>query len=221
MRRARRAQGAGGTSAGRRDRRKPIETTKSAESGAALSYAAPWVTRRPTRTSRTVGMSRTARSNASSSPWRSPAERLAFGFIKTRCHTMSSTLWLSGTGDREGRYRAVRWVVCRARLGLLFRDGRLVREELLLGFALHGRSERPAGFSRGRHGSGRALCGCDRFLNRSRGSRCSPPGLQSRPRFSSGGFGARCAACASTGDSHSRPRANHFITTSVFFRFNW
>ena len=46
-------------------------------------------------------------------------------------------------------------------------------------------------------------------------------GRKGRDFFSRRGFGARCAACASSGDSHSRPRANHFITTSVFFRFNW
>src|SRR5439155_7469645 len=105
--------------------------------------------------------------------------------------------------------------------GVLFQGGRLLREAPLLGFALHGRDgEPPSSLSRGRQGSP-ALLDCDRFLKRSRGSRCAPPGLQSRPRFSSGGFGARCAACASPGGSPRRPRANHFTTTSTLFRFNW
>ena len=97
--------------------------------------------------------------------------------------------------------------------------GRALRGGPFGGLPLHGRETgRPLGFARSRHESGLGLCGCELFLNRSRGSRWSPPGLQSRPRFSSGGFGARCAACAASGDSQSRPRANHFITTSAFVR---
>jgi hypothetical protein len=106
-----------------------------------------------------------------------------------------------------------------AALGGLGPHGRGLRGAPAGALLSHGRGEgRPPGLSPSRRGSVSPPRDCDRFLNRSRGSRWSPPGLQSRPRFSSGGFGARCAACASAGDSHSRPRANHFMTTSAFFR---
>src|SRR5207249_9511204 len=58
------------------------------------------------------------------------------------------------------------------------------------------------------------------FLNRARGSACAPPGRHSLPRVSPILLGARCAACASSGVSHSRPRANHLKTTSLFVRRN-
>jgi len=48
-----------------------------------------------------------------------------------------------------------------------------------------------------------------------------PPGRQSPPRFSLVAAGRCCASRSASGESHSRPRANHFITTSEFVRRSW
>jgi hypothetical protein len=64
------------------------------------------------------------------------------------------------------------------------------------------------------------------FLNFSRGSLCSPPGRQSwaRRSFSTASRAAvsssERARHASSGDSHTRPRANHFIDAAGFFACN-
>jgi hypothetical protein len=119
--------------------------------------------------------------------------------------------------------------------GLL--DGRSERG-VPAGGLLHGRSPRgapPAGLSRhGRDSAGgpsfsrsrrtdaslpdHAFGGRFFFLKRSRGSLCAPPGRQSPPRFSAPTGGRFCASRSASGESHSRPRANHFMTTSEFVR---
>ena len=72
--------------------------TKSAL-GAADWSAAPCITRCPTRTPRTAGISRIARSNAATSAARSLADRSGRGFISTTCDTI--------TDSRGVRRRAV------------------------------------------------------------------------------------------------------------------
>ena len=225
---------------------------------------APCVMRRPTRTSRTVGMSRTARLNASTSAARSSASRsvlrlhqdempdhggllgfLAFAFRRDgisggRRLRRRGFLFGAASGcvvapvDRAARAFAGRpdlaaqTTCARQRPCLEARTASGIRcsfrgaRNLWDGVDPSARRRRrPLAVRLGARRMGAVRIGFDRFLKRSRGSRCAPPGRQSRPRFSSGGFGARCAACASAGDSQSRPRANHFITTSVFFRRSW
>ncbi|PYQ83149.1 MAG: hypothetical protein DMF99_03775 [Acidobacteria bacterium] len=58
-------------------------------------------------------------------------------------------------------------------------------------------------------------------MKRSRGSWCAPPGRQSAERFSRGGAGRRLASRAASGESHSVPPENHFITMFGFVRFSW
>jgi hypothetical protein len=63
-------------------------------------------------------------------------------------------------------------------------------------------------------------------LKRSRGSLCSPPGRQSRGRRSPAGPAAgrrraNASARSWSCDSHSRPRANHFITASGWRDCSW
>jgi hypothetical protein len=50
---------------------------------------------------------------------------------------------------------------------------------------------------------------------------CVPPGRQSRARRSAGFGRFLFAHCACSGESHSLPRANHFISAFGFVRFNW
>src|SRR6266508_1878789 len=95
------------------------------------------------------------------------------------------------------------------------------------GLFCHGRSFRggPAGlFCHGRSfrgGPAGLFChGRDFFLKRSRGSWCAPPGRQSAPRFSRGASGLRRALRAASGESHSWPPENHFMTTFAFFRLS-
>src|SRR6185436_1678533 len=74
-----------------------------------------------------------------------------------------------------------------------------------------------------------ARSGLFRFLNRSRGSLCAPPGRQSALRRSPPAGGLPCGAsaerlrrwkssCSASRDSQSLPRANHCKATFGFFR---